>query len=436
MKRRNWLLWGIIAASALVIIVTNFITTRAAARSNEGGGVDFDIRCRYVVGAQTVMQSMGQSAAGPSLASQLAGTADNPLDRLRLIPVLGQVQGDDAAAKALDDFLKSNPTEGLAKDARILQKIYPSSGKSLSPDEEARLRDRHGWFGDLAVSATRPASDPLRAAVLSRARRTVYATLSMFAIGIVSLVFGLVLLIVGIVKLTSGQLPSRFRPAEPNVGDALLLGFTVYLSMMMLLGVTVHYIIHATNFNWNFVLFLPPIGAFFAVRNSGVSWAQLRAALGLHRGRGILVEMFTGIVGYITGVPVLALGAIITLILTHYTGVTATHPVTRELVEPGYSRVLIFFLACVFAPVVEEMMFRGMLLGNLRLRLHWLISALLTALIFASIHPQGLVGIPVLAAIAMMLAGLREQRDCIIASMTAHALNNAFALTIVILAAG
>jgi membrane protease YdiL (CAAX protease family) len=41
---------------------------------------------------------------------------------------------------------------------------------------------------------------------------------------------------------------------------------------------------------------------------------------------------------------------------------------------------------------------------------------------------------PVLGAIALVLATLREWRGSLIASMTAHALNNFLALTMVIMA--
>jgi membrane protease YdiL (CAAX protease family) len=43
------------------------------------------------------------------------------------------------------------------------------------------------------------------------------------------------------------------------------------------------------------------------------------------------------------------------------------------------------------------------------------------------------VAIPTLGAIAMILAALREVRGSIIASMTAHALNNGVAVTMMVL---
>jgi len=70
------------------------------------------------------------------------------------------------------------------------------------------------------------------------------------------------------------------------------------------------------------------------------------------------------------------------------------------------------------------------LFHHLRGRWAWAPSAAVVAVIFAAIHPQGWVAVPVLASIALALAALREWRGSIIASMTAHAFNNFMAITV------
>jgi membrane protease YdiL (CAAX protease family) len=57
------------------------------------------------------------------------------------------------------------------------------------------------------------------------------------------------------------------------------------------------------------------------------------------------------------------------------------------------------------------------------------------SILFAAMHPQGWAGVPVLASIAIVLAAIREWRGTILASATAHALNNGFAMTMLVLAA-
>ena len=73
-------------------------------------------------------------------------------------------------------------------------------------------------------------------------------------------------------------------------------------------------------------------------------------------------------------------------------------------------------------------MFRGMLFGHMRERFGWWTSALVVAILFAIVHPQGIVGVPVISALALVFAGIREWRGSIIGCMAAHALHNGLTL--------
>lgn len=94
--------------------------------------------------------------------------------------------------------------------------------------------------------------------------------------------------------------------------------------------------------------------------------------------------------------------------------------------------ILIMGLACIWAPIVEETFFRGVLFGYLRRRLHWSLAGISTAFLFAVIHPQGWIAVPVLATIGFTLSAIREWRGSIIASMAAHSLNNGAVLLLAI----
>ena len=94
---------------------------------------------------------------------------------------------------------------------------------------------------------------------------------------------------------------------------------------------------------------------------------------------------------------------------------------------------LIFVLAAIWAPLMEETMFRGALFNHLRGRQGWLVSSLIVGVLFALVHPQGWTAIPVLGSIGAVLASVREWRGSLIGPMTAHALNNATAITVVLL---
>ncbi|HQY87697.1 MAG TPA: CPBP family intramembrane metalloprotease, partial [Tepidisphaeraceae bacterium] len=78
----------------------------------------------------------------------------------------------------------------------------------------------------------------------------------------------------------------------------------------------------------------------------------------------------------------------------------------------------------VLASITEELMFRGALFAHLRRHMPWGLAAVIVAIIFATIHPQGVAAIPLLACVAINLAIIRYWRGSSIANITAHALNN------------
>ncbi len=109
------------------------------------------------------------------------------------------------------------------------------------------------------------------------------------------------------------------------------------------------------------------------------------------------------------------------------------HPIVYEFKGAGVSKLLVLFtLACIVAPVVEETLFRGVFYHYLRRRLPMVGAAAISGFIFAAIHPQGVLAIPALGMIGFVFAMLREWRGSIIASMTAHFANNFTVLSIAV----
>jgi membrane protease YdiL (CAAX protease family) len=104
--------------------------------------------------------------------------------------------------------------------------------------------------------------------------------------------------------------------------------------------------------------------------------------------------------------------------------------------------VQVFLLACVAAPILEETMFRGVLYRHLREATgSWgtwasvAFSAVANGFLFAIIHPQGIVAVPVLMTLGSSFALIREWRETLIPGMCAHGLNNGMALLVLLLLA-
>ena len=53
-----------------------------------------------------------------------------------------------------------------------------------------------------------------------------------------------------------------------------------------------------------------------------------------------------------------------------------------------------------------------------------LAASLINGLIFAAIHPQGIMGIPILTSLAIGFSLMREWRDSLFGAITMHAINN------------
>lgn len=160
----------------------------------------------------------------------------------------------------------------------------------------------------------------------------------------------------------------------------------------------------------------------------GKSPAELRLALGWYQGAGVLREMLAGLKAYATAMPLLALGLALTGLVSRFSGQKPSHPLLDWIRDPSpYGILVAGLLAVVWAPLCEESVFRGAFYSYLRGSLGRIGAGLAVGLAFAAIHPQGLAGIPFLAALALALALTREWRGSIIASVTLHAVHNGLA---------
>jgi membrane protease YdiL (CAAX protease family) len=193
----------------------------------------------------------------------------------------------------------------------------------------------------------------------------------------------------------------------------------------------------------------------------GVLWPALRGqgfrntfrALGFHRGRGIFREIGCGLAGYIAILPLVAVGFVLVILLsvirqgvqnlfahwrqdaTPAPEIPMSHPVLDWIAEGNILTILeVYFLAAVFAPLFEELLFRGAFFRGLRARNRLIASGLLTGFVFAVIHPQGIIAVPALMSLGFGFALLREWRDSVIAPMTGHALHNATLVTLMCIA--
>ena len=164
----------------------------------------------------------------------------------------------------------------------------------------------------------------------------------------------------------------------------------------------------------------------------GWSWASLAEAFGLRVPRpalGRLARAALALVSLSTLADVLLELAGARLgVDTHW-----TDGFQERLVWGTRAEVVADILdSCVVAPVVEELLFRGVLYGTLRIRLGPLPATLASAALFALAHGYGLVGFASVFVSGVLWALAYERTRSLLPGMLAHAAGNVQATAIVL----
>lgn len=355
------------------------------------------------------------------------------------------------------------PDPGATKEDGAASQVAVAE---LSAEQKQGLMARHGWIGELALS--RGAKDStLREEAGSRGL-AVLLLLGMFAIVVmVAGMVGFVLLILAAVRVFSGKwrwglrrpmaqtewpvgepppITAALTEAPPSRPTSIWLE-TVVVFLALFLGVKLVSLAlegAGASEEW---LVAGTLGAQWLIAVSifwpivrGMSWARWRADVGWHKGRGVAREIGAGIMGYFAGLPVYFGMAIVVVIITLiWSAITGSESRPQgnkitELVEGGGlgMMIVIYLLATVWAPVVEETVFRGCLFRHIRRRTGLVLAALGSALAFAVLHGYAVNGLIMVGTLGVWFALMREWRGSIIASVTAHALHNGVVMALVI----
>jgi membrane protease YdiL (CAAX protease family) len=365
------------------------------------------------------------------LISQLEETARTPSDRLHIAMIAGEVLGKDQALSrlaAIEHSSDSRPSPEQLSDIAALRKIYSSNAAALDSSSRNQLLKRHDYFARVALSfGVDAGAEPRKSIEAGGIRATIMLGFVGLAV-LLLLLSGFGFFIAAVVLWRKGRLGWAYVP-NPAAGSVYLEGFAIYLVLFILGFGLIRRYFGLENLQWEwFALLIIPIVLFWFFRNGAGSEEQ-RFALGWHAGKGVLREVGAGIAGYLAGLVVMMVGFLVTYLLMKRTGTSPEHPLIHILQGNIWHVLGLYALVSGFAPFLEETMFRGALFHHLRRRWGWAISAAIVAFIFAVIHPQGWVAVPVLGSIALVLAALREWRGSLIAPMVAHACNNFVVLT-------
>ena len=173
----------------------------------------------------------------------------------------------------------------------------------------------------------------------------------------------------------------------------------------------------------------------FYIAGGWFAWRGLRA-LGVRPFRALTRRDARTILIGVAGLLALRIGTALLLVLTdqtkHVQAGFEHFDVTSKL--PGittFSTVLAVVSLVVIAPVVEEIVFRGLLFGALASRLGILASTVITALLFGAIHADPVL-FPSLAALGIITALAYTTTGNLWVAIILHALNNSLGAVVLI----
>lgn len=459
------------------------------------GKLLFAVRTLPPMSAPQIQQYVDQSVGWESTNPLLPPSAANPpkerpkpfpaADRLRATILAGETLGPAELDWRLRDVEKTlDPASPLVSDVATVRTLYGvprevadsevRETKPVALTTEMRdavpaadmtgFRERHGWFADLATTR----GDD-QAPVRQKAAHdgTVMVALLVVIGGVVCLagVAGLVLLIMAAVMYFGGTLRPAFLLPRPETewpaGESMVFptpGAAVRASSVWLETVAVFLggflalklvgeAVHAAFPKQGWAVWVTLLGQWVLVSAifwpvvRGMSFDRWQKEIGWHKGRGVFTEIGCGIMGYLACLPVyfgMALVVVlISMLISLLTGSDPVSPADNKLldvVEGGgvFAMVCIYLLATVWAPIVEESIFRGAMFRHLRRRLPLVLAALGSCMVFAVLHGYIIAGLFMVGTLGFWFALMREWRGSLIAPATAHAIHNGVVLATLI----
>lgn len=436
----------------------------------EGMGTEFLVRLGHAV-KQMSQTSGGGTPSGPAPADMILRNLDtgplaSPEHRLRLAIAAAEVggaqEGIDRAESLRDDLeaggwssMSEEDRGTLVGDAKALEVIY-AEPKGGGFDAAAVLPEgfekRHGYFARLVKTWGQPEASAARAALLGNGMSILLILLAFVLVIVGVLVGGFTMGIVALVMLVSGRIVWRFVPPMPG-GSVFVETAAVFFLGFLGMKVVVSLIAGAAGMDESTATrlslvtqwLLVPMIAWPVVR--GMPWGVWRRAVGLHSGEGVFKEILCGVAGYFAGVPLMLAAFLVSFLALILKGVMAgggkdepvqapENPIVDVVMQGGVTPWMLFALAAFWAPLVEEVVFRGALYRHLRGYARGaagvIVSAGVTALVFGIAHGYEWMLLGPVIVLGFNFALMREWRGSLIAPIFAHFMHNATVLLLVI----
>ncbi len=392
------------------------------------------------------------ASADPDVQEALEGIdamAVSRTQRLRAALVAGEFAGSAEALRRIRELLdEADPDGALAADANWFEMIYRGQRDQVTPEARAALIQRHGWYAELALTFGQPDHAVERWSVVGGGMKLVKFVAVFYLLMGLCFLIGTGWAIWGVLKFASGAMASAVGESADDklIAPVYLETFALFaggMTLFMLVaaaGVTVRdQAIAATLLaiseviTWSLVLVpLWPLAR-------SVDRSVLLEDLGLDiERRAVPREILWGVAAWMAGMPLsILVGVLVEMVGSMFSsssagaeGSAATTPQSYPMFEPPLADSWLLVLlgvvgAVVWAPISEEIVFRGVLHRWLRPRIGPALTIAASSIAFGAVHPYSSAGLIQVAFGGLMYGVIREWRGSLVPSMVAHCLHNA-----------
>ncbi len=445
--------WLLIALFGLLILLNNLVFLMLFFRRESPSlmarqvryGLDFQLRYALFISGSGLLRGGLKPAAEQMCASireELYGTEAEWEARL-YVALLEQLSGVGNPGSTLQGLGEAPSLRLLPHERRWYASLWRIALEGqLKPQQVAPLRDAlTSSAPPLALKLAESlmwqrAGDSRRAqAMLTELRRGSQLRLTMLSIafccGFLWALTGIGLLLWYLVQRNS--LAARpLSDASPFILDPTLWALVLFLILLLNGQIAAETLRLERWLNAEWVLIATYLTAGLAPLLFLWWWSREGAnPAGILRFRGsIWGQLGAALMGFAIYLPLMLLSLIVVIWLAPALPSEQINPLMdRSLDEMGFwMAIWMVLLAVVFAPVVEEVLFRGVLFQVLWQRTGrvWL-SAVVSGFLFAVIHPQFLGGILTVTLLGVILAMVYAHTRSLLPCIVIHALNNGMA---------
>jgi membrane protease YdiL (CAAX protease family) len=407
------------------------------------------------VGGEASVDQDGVTAGNDS---QEAGPEASSSSSGKSIPAKPGLNDPLEALAELRAAIEDANYEPTQREAELIDDVERAvaaklAGTPLAADSDTlnKIREELSFAG--RVAAAWSADDATEISRLRTASGYKLIVSLLFAAGIaLAVILGLCVAALLIYFLVTGSLRSGLTPPDRH-GYLYLEAFAVWMGGFLLMQFVLAFVMFAMGMGeegagggavvLNLLLFYGPWAValgWLGFRHPSPREAFRQAGFTT---RSLASDFGVAVTTHLAFLPLLGAAMFLTVVLTGLTNAdssaanpfapptTPSHPIQEQFDGQWSTVLLLFFLAAVTAPIVEETVFRGLLYRYLRdwtsrqsLVFSIVLATIVNSFIFASIHPQGLLGIPPLMTLAAAMSVSREWSGGLWAPMVIHAVNN------------